>query len=146
MKIQTKQDNKNFDYKSWAFNDYGDIYSDLYMTSSIKFSSNNVTKFDLDQAKTFNLINYYQKIFEKRGVNFFIIFPPYSKTSFERDSQVIDGFSRLLHENTDVEILSTPENSVLDGGYFFNSDYHLTSQGKEIYTKFIIDLLRSELK
>lgn len=134
-----------FDYKRWAINKYGDVYDDLYKISNVKFSNDGSIKFNTEQSETVDLLNYYNEIFSKRGVKLAIIYPPHPKTNFNRVSKAINEFDKLLRANTKVRILDKPEDSIYEDNYFFNSDYHLTSLGKKLYTNFVISVIKKEL-
>jgi|GEM_PF-3514100 len=136
---------RQFDYKSWAMNDYGDFYNNLYKNLEIKFTPGYSNFKVVPQDDTISLLNKYQKEYQKRGVKLLLIYPPFPQTSYNDNKEAITEFDRLLREETDIEVLNRPTDSVFPDNYFFNSDYHLTSDGKAEYTKNVIRLLKSAL-
>jgi len=134
-----------FGYRRWAFNEFGDVYDDLHKTSNVKFSTGSIIKFDAKQSETLALLNYYDKIFGEKGAKLLMIYPPHPETNFNNVSKEINEFDKLLMKGTKIRILSKPSDSVYADNYFFNTDYHLTSSGKKLYTDFVINIIKKEM-
>lgn len=142
----TLVDETVFDYKRWAFNRYGDIRSELYVTSTIDFRNNVPYEFDTDQRQTLDTINYYNGVFNAKGVRLLLVYPPYPMGVFKDNFKAVNEFDELLRSKTSVAILNNPADAVLPDEYFFNSDYHLTSVGKSVYTDKVIGLIETNYK
>jgi len=134
-----------FGYRRWAFNEFGDVYDDLYKTSNVEFLTGSSMKFDTGQSETVALLNYYDKIFSEKGAKLLMIYPPHPETNFNNSLAAINEFDKLLRESTKVKLLSKPGDSVYADNYFFNTDYHLTSPGKKLYTDFVINIIKKEM-
>ena len=74
-----------------------------------------------------------------------MIYPPHPETNFNNVSKEINEFDKLLMKGTKIRILSKPSDSVYADNYFFNTDYHLTSSGKKLYTDFVINIIKKEM-
>lgn len=141
----TPADMRRFDYKTWALDENGDFYDNLYVNPEIKFAPGQSKITAFPQKETMNLLQEYRLKYEKLGAKLLIIYPPFPETVYNDNTGVIKEFDRLLRQNAGVGILNSPIDSVFRDDYFFNSDYHLTSKGKSEYTKLIIDLLKGEV-
>ena len=102
-------------------------------------------KFDTGQSETVALLNYYDKIFSEKGAKLLMIYPPHPETNFNNSLAAINEFDKLLRESAKIKLLSKPGDSVYADNYFFNTDYHLTSPGKKLYTDFVINIIKKEM-
>lgn len=131
-----------FDYKTWALNDEGDFYGHLYENSETSFTAGSVVLPGYPQEKTMQLLDRYQKEYQARGVKLLLIYPPFPQSAYDENIEAVQAFDNMIRE-TSVEALNQPVDSVLSDSYFFNSDYHLTSEGKTLYTDKVTDILKN---
>ena len=135
----------SFEYKSWAFNKYGDVKNELYVTSSIDFSDAKPSQFKTNQNETIKLLNHFSSLYKSKGVKLIIIYPPYSKTMYSIDKKLIEDFDYLLRVQAKASIINKPIDSLVDDNYFYNSVNHLNSYGKLIYTDIVASLLKDQI-
>jgi hypothetical protein len=80
----------------------------------------------------------------KKGVNVLFTFPSYTQNGFEKNMPVIKKLEKQLRENLKIPIIGSPENSVMDDVFFFDSVYHPNVKGRKIFTSRLIQLLEQE--
>lgn len=85
-----------------------------------------------------------QSVFElqKKGINVFVLFPPYVEYAYNGNNYVINKvYSKLKQENK-ICLLFSPENSKFEKTFFYDTVYHLNLTGKKEYTRLIIETFR----
>ena len=93
------------------------------------------------QIKDFN--NFYNFAI-KKGVTVLFTFPTYAESGFEKNMSVVKKLEKQLRDNLKIPIIGSPENSVMDDVFFFDSVYHPNAQGRKIFTSRLIQLLEQE--
>jgi len=134
-----------FDYKTWALDENGDFYDNLYVNPEIRFAPGKSKITPSSQEETIALLQEYRLKYGELGAKLLIIYPPFPKTVYNDNIIAVDEFDNLLRQEAGMKILNHPFDSVFEDDYFFNSDYHLTSKGKLEYTQLVVDLLKDEL-
>lgn len=80
----------------------------------------------------------------KKGVMVFFTFPTYAESGLEKNMPVIRKLEKQLRANLKIPIIGSPENSVMDDSFFFDSVYHLNAKGRKVFTSRLIQLLEQE--
>ncbi len=144
QKINTPIPTKStvFESAMSAFNQYGDIYDELHQEHLINFAEGSGFLPHPPQAETFKLISSSKELYEKVGAKLYIIYPPYPKSLFKKNQKLIEDYDKELRQNTNVEVLNHPIDSVLDDNLFFNSQYHLNTEGKKQFTNYLAGLVK----
>jgi hypothetical protein len=57
---------------------------------------------------------------------------------------VVRKLEKQLRDNLKIPIIGSPENSVMDDNFFFDSVYHPNVKGRKIFTSRLIQLLEQE--
>ncbi len=140
---QTEITSSTFDYKRWAFTDYGDVRSELYSSSSLNFKTSQIISFDENQIDTMKNLEHFGNIINSRGAKLLVIYPPFPENTFQLNREKIENYGNLINSIPSVIVGNSPYDSVMSNEYFFNSDYHLTSVGKGIYTDRFIKILKN---
>lgn len=94
--------------------------------------------------KVIDFLKQKQTAFNEKGIHFFILFPAYQETSYLNNKKAIQG---LTQELNGLPVLSNPERYVFSDSLFYDTYYHLTRQGREIRSIFVLqDLCDSVAK
>jgi hypothetical protein len=93
------------------------------------------------QIKDFN--DFYDFATQK-GVTVLFTFPTYAESGFEKNMTVIRKLEKQLRDNLKIPVIGSPENSVMDDVFFFDSVYHPNAKGRKIFTSRLIQLLEQE--
>ena len=144
-------------YRQSAFNEYGDI--DTILPENIMSSG-----YDINTQISYNndsidsefieyLNNYSRKVASKNATLLFAYAPANESavlTTNEKDSDFaedfLDRYHLFLNKSLDFAVIGDPHNSVLSPEWFYDTNYHLNSYGKKLYTRQLIRDLKAYLK
>lgn len=131
------------DYNRASFNQYGDI---SYHREKQKDREDVPTvRIDKDMISD-NLIaqiNCLVRFAEEKGAVVFFSFPAVEEDAILSDESEINDFVTYLHENVGAVFISDIHNYFLPSAMFYDTVYHLTSEGAEIRTRQLITDLKS---
>ncbi len=123
-------------YSRQAFNEYGDIGWDRAGTeidfSSVDLSVPSVSK---ECSKRLNKLNQY--ITDRRAVMLIAAYP-IAEGAYTPDEKEYVQFQEELETQMDAPVISDFTDYLLDYKYFYDTIYHLNSEGADIRTKQLI--------
>ncbi len=136
-------------YSRSAFNEYGDIvYPREY----------NVMTYEYDKSQTITLepsifdeefieyVNKYIRKVEGRGAEVYFSFCPMNSSAMAKGTtdESIHEFTDYIEDNINCEIISNPRDSIMDKGYFYDTNFHLNDAGVTVHTRYLTnDILRT---
>jgi hypothetical protein len=123
-------------YSVNSFNQYGDVYTHWEMQQQ-KFPSADTIKTSYN-SNTIKLIDNFKIELEKKGANFFITYPSYQASSFDKSIMQIKRVEKELINNN-FQILGTPERYRIPDSMMFNTPYHLLKMGVDYRTELLIE-------
>lgn len=135
-------------YSRSSFNEYGDIsYQDRKANimeqgynpnDLISFSNSVITSDYVDE------MNQFAKYVAKRGAMVYYHFPAMNELALSPGTTkaAIDKYVSYLKDQLTFPILGSPHKSILEGGWFYDTNYHLNDSGAILYTKLMIDDLK----
>ncbi len=134
-------------YTRTSFNRWGDIESDLRSHNTMPGG------FDPDQPVDFSTLqpdesfllylNNYAHQCEEIGARFFFAFSP--ANSAAADASGAEAFTQALKDRLDCDTLGAATESLLEPGWFFDTNYHLNSAGAVVYTAKLASWLKGAL-
>ncbi len=128
----------DLDTRRYGFNKEGDETAHLTLPNSdpllIDYHEDTVNK-----AAVLHLCNFMTKNTD-RGVIPLVIYPCLEKNYYLQHASTIAAIAENLN-NQGIKVLSKPQEFVYDKAYFYNSIYHLNSQGRNLRTNKIIQVL-----
>jgi hypothetical protein len=71
-----------------------------------------------------------------------LIYPAYPAPLFEKDQSTINQIDAALRQRLNFPILNQPQDAAAPIDYFFDTQYHLTKEGAEWRTSWLIDRLK----
>jgi hypothetical protein len=134
--------NTTFKYTRYGFNQYGDEVSHL------KFKSNDTLIFDYHNgnysknADDLVLLNEFDTYTKKRNISVYFSFPPIADEEYTINQSDYRNYYNFLKTNLSIKIIGTPEMFTFPKNYFFDSGYHLNSEGRENRTEMLIYAIR----
>ena len=130
-------------YKRKNFNSHGDLVgiNDLESLPYDKLGSRTRLEWE-DYSSEVKKLNEFSQRMKVRGIQVLHIYPPYAKTEFEKNHQVIEKLDRFLRENIEFKMLINPDDSVFDDTLFYDTVYHLNNLGREKNTEEILSKLK----
>lgn len=123
-------------YGKHIFNEYGDssFHWDLQKR---KFPVVQPIKDDFNYSLIKEIINFNDNI-KAKGATLFITYPGFQIASLDIIKKEVDKVQKEL-ENTELEILGTPERYSMQDSLMFDQIYHLSKQGVDRRTKLLIE-------
>lgn len=135
-------------YSRASFNAYGDVSSPLCAqnimadgfdsTTPIRFETDMVTEDFLER------VNRYAKVLKDRGATVWYGFCPMNRLAMEEGADV-DGFYQDLQKKLIFPLLGDPNKSILDPEWFYDTNFHLNTSGKTVYTRILIRSIKAML-
>jgi hypothetical protein len=124
-------------YERNSFNIYGDEYVHWDMENRKFDPLNRLDGFNphiIDKLKEF------EKAVEQKGGRFYITYPSYMETSFQKSDDIISQIQSELENN--FTTLGTPTRYMMSDSLMFDTSYHLNRKGVTIRTARLIEDFR----
>lgn len=132
-------------YSRESFNAYGDIESPLRSHNIMAggFDPNQTISFSRDViSQDFaELLNDFAAAAEKLGAVVYYRFPPMNRAAVESEEN-LDEYYDQLNALLDLPILGDPHRSILESGWFYDTNFHLNDSGATVFTKYLIEDLK----
>ncbi len=132
-------------YRRNAFNKYGDVIAHTRMPVPKKrkaWSPNwDVEGFDT-QINT--LTDFYEKA-QAKGVEVYMVYPCFMHSMYQQTTKELNILQDYYAE-LPFEVLGKPEDFAYADSLFFDTVYHLNKQGREKWSRELVDLLGRKVK
>lgn len=135
-------------YARSSFNEYGDIaYANReYNIMDQGYNPNDLIFFS-DSVITSDFIdemNEFAQHVAEQGATVYYHFPAMNQLALTSDTTKasIDNYYNMLQNQLTFPILGNPHNSILESGWFYDTNFHLNDSGATYYTKLMIDDLK----
>lgn len=79
------------------------------------------------------LVNEYTRQAELEGATVWYHFPPMNQAAVESGSDP-DVFCDRLRETLDCELAGSPHTSMMEAGWFYDTNFHLNEKGRQVFT------------
>ena len=139
-------------YRKDSFNKYGDVIYDRPM-SKMKLgydASKIITPSpEIISSEFIKYLNDYIKYAKEKGASVYFTFAPMNKAALNKSVDRNDLYKYYLYLSSvlDCEIISDITGSIMDAGFFYDSNFHLNDSGKTVWTaKLALDILRTSGK
>ncbi len=128
-------------YNAASFDEYGFIRyrrDKDYNTMTGGVDASMPIDFDtgmIDEA-FIDYVNEYTAYAEAKGAKVYLSFCPMNENALPLDIELEDltAYTDFLTERFDCEVLGDPNNMIYQGGYFYDSNFHLNSAGAILHT------------
>lgn len=135
-------------YSRASFNVYGDVASTLCAQNIMTggFDPTTPIRFDKDMVTDafIERVNRYGEVLQDRGATVWYGFCPMNALAIAENADV-DGFCQSLQEKLVFPLLGDPHSSILDPEWFYDTNFHLNSSGKTVYTRILIRNIKAML-
>lgn len=136
-------------YARASFNAWGDIDSTLRRANIMAggFDPNQIISFEtgLISEEFVEILNNFNALAKEKGVDVYYRFGPMNEAAIVSDCTA-DDFYDALRTRLDFPILGDPNRSILDSGWFYDTNFHLNASGATVFTKGLIEDLKVLLK
>lgn len=135
-------------YSRASFNSHGDIsYPDReYNIMAGGYDPNHIISFSPEMlgADFIMELNDFAREANAKGASVYYHFPPMNERALETDTTKarIDSYYDLLQEQLSFPILGSPYRSLMESGWFYDTNYHLNDSGATLFTKYMAEDLK----
>lgn len=135
-------------YSRSSFNEYGDIdcAGREYNTMSLGYDPNHLISFSRDILSDDFLeeINRFAETAKQKGAEVYYRFCPVNALALEEGTtrRMIDSYYDYLSEELGFPILGNPHSTIMESGWFYDTNFHLNSSGAVVFTKGLIEDLK----
>ena len=135
-------------YARRSFNAYGDIAcaGRSHSTMSGGFDANMPISFDpaLVEDALIQRVNAFAESCAQRGATLYYGFCPMNAAAItDAELARASAFADALAARLDCSLLGTPDDAILDAGWFFDTNFHLNEAGQIVYTARLASLLKA---
>lgn len=135
-------------YARASFNEYGDIVSPLCSQNIMagQYDKNTPIRFQSDMVSEefLTAANRYAATVTQKGATLWCTFCPMNALALEEGADV-DGYCDFLREALDFPIMGNPHHSIMESGWFYDTNFHLNTSGKTVYTRQLIRDIKAML-
>lgn len=135
-------------YARSSFNEYGDVVSNLCARNVMAggYDANTPIRFDgaVLSAEFSERVNAYAAAAAEKGAVVYYGFCPMNALAVTGEATA-DEFYDILLGALNVVLLGDPNDSILDAGWFYDTNFHLNSSGKLVYTRLLARNLKAAL-
>lgn len=135
-------------YNSSSFNSYGDISSAerQYNIMSAGYNPNQPISFDEDviDGDFIAEMNDFAAFARSRGATVYYRFCPANASALEEGCTRadVDEYFDYLQSRLEFEVIGNPHDSIMDEGWFYDTNFHLNDSGAMVYTRTFIEDLK----
>ena len=136
-------------YTLSSLNAYGDIDNPLVAANTMPGGYDasmpvDLTETGLPDADFIDLVNGFAAQAREKGASVWWRFCPMNAAALTEGSDP-DAYAESLAALLDFPILGDPNDSVLDAGWFFDTNFHLNQSGQTLNTRRLVRALKAEL-
>lgn len=137
-------------YKKSTFSENGDIRAGIATENRMPggCDTNTPIVFDEDMVSPefAEILNGYSEMAARRGAVVYYHFPPMNDKAAAGDADTAaPQFSDYLSQILVCKILGDPRDTIMDSRYFFDTNFHLTDEGREVFTRQLVRDIKAEL-
>lgn len=135
-------------YQRDSFNKYGDIQATGRQENQMAegYDATQLIDFSFFPDEGFiQYLNEYAQRVHGRGAEFYYRFCPMNKSAVVNEDRIDEWFLRLA-DSADFTILGNPHQSVMESGWFYDTNFHLNAPGAVVNTYYFIRDIKAQLK
>jgi len=126
-------------YSRSSYNKYGDVVRNFEPNPSHAFLNN--YSMEYSHFEGIELLNNFKLNADKEGIRTYFIYPCFPASLYKAKRKVIEKYADDIQTSLKIKILNRPISEVYNDSLFYNTEYHLIPQGRELRTQKIIKLL-----
>lgn len=135
-------------YRRDAFNAAGDVVSPLCARNVMEggYDPNTPIRFDAEllSDEFVRRVGAYAQAAEDKGALLWYAFCPMNALAVEGTAGP-DSFFDAVQSRLGLPVIGDPNASVLDAGWFYDTNFHLNSSGKTVYTRLLVRNIKAML-
>lgn len=130
-------------YARNSFNSFGDVTAHLFLPNE-KYSRDYKAISTIINKTAVQYLHNFIATNMARGITALIFYPCLERTYYYRNEVIIMEIEKALNANG-IKALSTPQDFLYNDELFFNSNYHLNMQGRQLFTDKLSVMLANKL-
>ena len=110
------------------------------------YDSTTPVRFDRDELDPdfLQAVAAYVRAVRERGADCVYMFCPVNALAVTGENTA-ESFCEVLLETPEVEVIGRPGDSVMDPGWFYDTNFHLNAAGQRVYTRLVSENLKAYL-
>lgn len=136
-------------YCKSSFNERGDVASALCAQNVMPGGVDINTPIYFDPAmlnsEFLQRVKEYSRAVQDRDALLWYGFCPMNTLAVEGTAENIDAFYAEFQQRTNLPLAGNPHKFILDAGWFYDTNFHLNSSGKTVYTRELIRAVKAIL-
>lgn len=133
-------------YARASFNTYGDIDSPVREANIMPggYDPNQMIRFrrEMISQDFISYLNDFNAHASQIGASVYYRFPPMNQSAIDCGKKQVDAYYDDLNRLLDFPILGDPNRSILESGWFYDTNFHLNASGAVIFTNTLIQDLK----
>lgn len=132
-------------YQKSSFNEYGDIDHELtpYCVLPDYFDPTTPIPFDIFPTDEFiEKANSFASYAREKGASVYFYPAPMNQLAIKDSDETVKSYYSKLEKRLDMGFPFNPFDSILDGEYFYDTNFHLNKAGARNYTKKMIQMIK----
>ncbi len=133
-------------YASASFNANGDLknYSRPHNVMPSGYDENGTISFIAPDETFVEYVNAYCGRVREKGAEMYFSFCPMNEAALTDSSREgLDAYYDLLNGLFDMEMLGDPADSVMESGWFYDTNFHLNAAGMTVHTVHLVEALKT---
>jgi hypothetical protein len=133
-------------YDHDSFNEYGDIiYTREEPVMEDWYDPDVLVNLDssIVEDEFIDYVNEYIAYCESQGATVYYSWPPMNYLAVEQDYAGVLEYATYIRENINCQVISNISDYIMDAGYFYDTNYHVTDQGAIAHTAQLIQDLEN---
>lgn len=141
---------KKESYRYDVFNEYGDVVVDKYENMRTPEEIKNTAHIRIEKAgisdKAVKSLREFKEYCERLGAEVYITFPCIDENAVKFIENDGKDLKMYLEKETGIKVISEVSDYILDTELFYDTDYHLNTNGVKIRTNMLIKDLKKVLR
>ena len=148
--IQKTQPEPDAVYRKSIFTENGNIRPGVAVENRMPGDCDTNTPIIFDEEivspEFAEILNGFSEMAERRGAAVYYHFPPMNGKAAAVDADTeAPRFADYLTRIFTCRVLGDPRDSIMDSRYFFDTNFHLNDEGREIFTRQLVRDIKAEL-
>lgn len=133
---------KNVVYSRSSFNENGDVVRNFDPQPSHDF----IDKFSLNYMANpdLPLLNSFKEYADKNKIRVYFLYPCLDEAVYKPVAAVINRIADEYKNEMKIQTLNKPIDSVFPDSLFYDTEYHMIPKGREIRTRKILEILKTQ--
>lgn len=141
-----------------GFNEYGDNIGHIGLKSDYFKGMDFIAKY-VPQARELNMtrflpervndvivayLNRFVSTWEPKGVKIYLAYSPLLENDRPKQEKMLKSLDKDIRERVHMKVIGSPLNYIYPQKYFFDNEFHMNGEGRELRSKQLVEDLKAE--